>query len=135
MRCSLGLVENGFRSGRNPVKYEASRWLTISAPIQGFWNTPPGIRITCAVIIRTHRGLIHMKTAPLKPWETLRTVPETVRVGAVELHELKARWSTFRCMSDRDNKNFDPVASLRYTGAVIDAVESVMATVEASSGE
>ncbi|MDQ0031073.1 hypothetical protein [Arthrobacter bambusae] len=76
-----------------------------------------------------------MKTASLKPRETLRTVRGTVSVGAVELRELQARWSTFVCMSDRDNERFDPVASLRYTGAVIDAVGIVVATVERSSGQ
>lgn len=73
-----------------------------------------------------------MKTALLKPREPLGTVPETVSVGAVELRELRARLSKLRCMSDRDNERFDPVASLRYTGAVIDAVDSVMATVAPS---
>ncbi len=79
-------------------------------------------------------GFVYMKTASLKPRESLRTVPETISVGAVELRELQARWCAFVCMSDRDNEQFDPVASLRYTGAVIDAVGSVMATVERSSG-
>ncbi|MGO4653095.1 hypothetical protein AB4068_15535 [Arthrobacter sp. 2RAF22] len=76
-----------------------------------------------------------MTTAPLKTRETLRTGPETVSVGAAELRRLQACWYAFVGMSDRNYEQFDPVASLRHAGAVIDAVGSVMATIKPSPGE
>lgn len=54
----------------------------------------------------------------------------TVRVGAAELGELEERWRSFLAISDRQNKDFDPVTSLRCTGAVIEAVENVISTAE-----
>ena len=69
-----------------------------------------------------------MNTAPLATEESPRLPAETVSVGALELDELKARWAAFQCVSDRNREKFDPVASLRCTGAVLDAVGHVIAT-------
>ncbi|MBT2533572.1 hypothetical protein J7E83_15875 [Arthrobacter sp. ISL-48] len=52
----------------------------------------------------------------------------TVRVGAAELGELEECWKSFLATSS--DGDFDPVTSLRCTGAVIRAVENVISTVE-----
>jgi hypothetical protein len=52
----------------------------------------------------------------------------TAQVGAAELNLLRERWVLFRSVADSNRADFDPVASLRSTGALFEAVEDVIAT-------
>jgi hypothetical protein len=57
------------------------------------------------------------------------------RAGAVyldptEFHQLKESWAVLVASSDHRNREFDPVVSLRRTGALIAAVERVITTAE-----
>jgi hypothetical protein len=55
-----------------------------------------------------------------------------VRVGALEFRELQENWTVFLAASDRRSGGFDPVESLRCTGALISAVGRIIATADAT---
>lgn len=60
----------------------------------------------------------------------MSTYDRTVLVSRAQLDRLKEHWATFLAVSDHRNNNFDPVVSLRCTGALIAAVDRVIATAE-----
>ncbi|MDR6688308.1 hypothetical protein J2Y41_003894 [Arthrobacter sp. 1088] len=55
---------------------------------------------------------------------------DTVTVGAAEFRELTMRWQALRHVSDRKGQAVDPVAALRCSGAVLEAVSTVIAAAE-----
>lgn len=71
-----------------------------------------------------------MKIAIPTAVDTTSVPAATVRVGAAELDELEERWKSLLAMSGRQAPDFDPVTSLRCTGAVIRAVENVISSAQ-----
>lgn len=73
----------------------------------------------------------------MKPRETNSNAlgrAKTVEIGASEFRELTKRWRALRHVSDRTGKVVDPVAALRYSGAVLEAVSTVIAAAETTDG-